>query len=234
MIPMVADFEKPEVGLSPLWCHSLIDLGTQAGSFAGVPKHSRKLAIGWELPTQLSKRAPNVSQPLLLRSTLTASMGDNAGLRKLITGWRGAVFADTREANTWVDESLHKCVGRSGIGILELSKTGEHVNVASISKAPNPITFPKMKSPAVFFSLLPLLWTTQTADDLDEFSEGKKAAINDIIRVYGPMKAVYDRLPPKVKEKIALSPEWKQLQSGSSATSQPDVEDHFGEHDEVF
>ena len=226
MIQFPSDFEKPELGPWPVWCNSLIDLGTQVGAFAGKPTQSHKIAIGWELPTQLSKRVPNVGSPMLLRSTMTATMGVKASLRALITGWRGSVFSDDKEAYQWVDESLHKIVGRPGTAMLTLSDNGEHVNVSSVSSAPKPVTFPKMRSEAVFFSLHPLLWNVPSADDIEKLSEAKKASVAEIIKVYGPMKAMFERLPTRTKEKIALSPEFKQLQSGSSPTSQPDVEDN--------
>lgn len=234
----LGDFEKPALGIWPVWCTSLIDLGTQQGSYMGQPKSSRKIIFGFELPTQLHKKDPNKGEPMRLQSTMTASMGDNANLRALVTGWRGAVFADDKEAAHWAKVSLHKVVGRPAQAVLALSRDGKYVNLGTLAKLDpaTAATLPKPKSKLVCFSLNALLWGTPTPAQLAALPADERAAIQEMSKAFGPMQEVFKTLPEKIRAKIATSPQYLELVSGGGGEdSQPDVEDglHDPAEDEV-
>ena len=223
MITMgMTDSENPKIGTWPAWCVSLVDLGTQTTVWAGETKTAHKIALGFELPTQLHKEEPNKGEPMRIQSTVSATMGAKSTLRKLITGHRGEVFPGDAEAFAWAGKTLHKIVGRQTDVVLALSDDGKYVNVVALS--PNKATLPKRKSALVYFSLNPNLWTVKTAAQLSHLSADERDVVMEISKAYGAMSEVFGRLPEKTRAKIALSREYRELVSGGGGEdSQPDA-----------
>jgi hypothetical protein len=86
------DFEQCPPGTHIARCFRIIDLGTQAGEYQGIPNHKRQIVIGWELPDILMSKDDNAGKPFIVSKFYTASLSEKATLRKDLVNWRGREF----------------------------------------------------------------------------------------------------------------------------------------------
>lgn len=95
-------FELPPAGTSGAVLVGLVDLGNQWVEFGDQPgKLTHQIVLVWELP--------DIDQPCLVSKIFTMSLNQKAGLRKLISGWRGKDLADGEKFD------LSKLVGQKCI-----------------------------------------------------------------------------------------------------------------------
>ena len=108
------DFELAPAGNHVAICNAVVDLGLQPGSgMYPDPKH--QVYLRFELPTEQTTYAKNgeeISGPMVIGRTFTASMSKKANLRKFIESWFGKNFPDDDTAANFEHEKLlgHKCL----------------------------------------------------------------------------------------------------------------------------
>lgn len=127
------DFKRVPAGTHVAVCNLVADLGTQPGS-GMYPDPKRQLVIRWEVPgerIEYEKDGQKVEGPQTISRTLTASMNEKAGLRKLLESWRGRKFSDAEAASFDVSTILGKpCL----LNVTETEKNGEtYANVSNVS-----------------------------------------------------------------------------------------------------
>jgi hypothetical protein len=168
------DFEMVPAGNHIAICTGVIDLGIQPGSgMYPDPKH--QVYIRFELPTETisyEKDGQQVTGPMSVGRTLTASMSEKANLRKLIESWFGKKFPTDDVA---ADFDVKTLLGRKCLLNVTHTEKGQKVyaNIANATPIPKGMSadYPQ-HNPSVYFSL----------------------ASSD--------QAVYDKLPKWIKEKI--------------------------------
>jgi len=76
-------------------CYQMIEIGTVREIILGEEKVSKKVRIGWELPTE--KRVFNEEkgeQPFVISKEFTLSMHEKSSLRGMLKSWRGKDFTE--------------------------------------------------------------------------------------------------------------------------------------------
>lgn len=74
-------------------CVSLIDYGTSLDSYQGGPmRPKRKVWIEWEASEEIREDGEGKKFCLTVSKTLTANLGKDASLRKILDSWRGKPF----------------------------------------------------------------------------------------------------------------------------------------------
>lgn len=145
------DFKRVPAGTHLGICTMVADIGLQPGS-AMYPDPKRQVVIRWEVPgerVEYEKDGQKVEGPLTISRTLTASMNEKAGLRKLLESWRGKKFTDAEAAKFDVSSILGKpCL----LNVTETEKNGEtYSNVAGVSPLIKGMTAPAAENPLVMF-----------------------------------------------------------------------------------
>lgn len=83
----------PPAGTHLARCYSLIDIGTQEGTFQGEIKTARKVRVSFELPNEQEVFAEERGkEPFTISREFTLSLHEKAGLRKVLESWRGRAF----------------------------------------------------------------------------------------------------------------------------------------------
>lgn len=186
-------FELPPVGIFPAICVQVIDLGTQTNEYQGEVTTSRQIRLGWELTgdDRLGSGASGTMQnnePFLVTEFYTLSLNEQANLRKLLEGWRGRPFTEEELKGFDITNLLGKpCL--LDIAQKAKQKGGMKSFVQSAKRWP---TGEETKIP--FNSLL------QFSLEADDYNA-----------------TVYDGMTQWLKDKIALSPQWKELNGFTSA-----------------
>lgn len=76
-------------------CYQMVEIGTVQEVIQGKQVISKKVRIGWELPTELKVfKEENGEQPLVISKEYTLSMNEKANLRKDLKSWRGKDFTE--------------------------------------------------------------------------------------------------------------------------------------------
>lgn len=135
-------------GSHPARCVWLIDLGTHREQFKDdEPKDVRKIAIGFEFPTETSIfREEDGPQPYLLTKRFTRSMHEKASLRKFLSTWRGEVITDA-EASTF---DISKLVGAQAlVSVSHDNRKPErtYANIDAAMRMPKGYTCPPQVNP---------------------------------------------------------------------------------------
>lgn len=86
------DFEMAPEGAYIARCYSIIDLGTQVTEWQGDKRQRQKVLISWELLDPAAKMSDG--RPFSVSKRYTASLNENAQLRKDLQTWRGKRFTD--------------------------------------------------------------------------------------------------------------------------------------------
>src|SRR5258706_15370007 len=88
------DFEVVPAGNHLAICNAIVDLGMQPGS-GMYPDPKPQLYLRFELPAKqitYQKDGKDLTGPMSIGRSLTASMSEKANLRKIIESWQGAAF----------------------------------------------------------------------------------------------------------------------------------------------
>ena len=89
------DFQKVNPGMYVARCYSMIEIGTITTEFNGETKKAHKVAITWELPTELAVfNKDKGEEPYVVTKTYTLSMHEKSTLRKDLESWRGKGYTD--------------------------------------------------------------------------------------------------------------------------------------------
>jgi hypothetical protein len=168
------DFETAPAGNHVAICTGIVDLGIQPGSgMYPDPKH--QVYLRFELPTEsvtYQKDGKDVTGPMSVGRTFTASMSEKANLRKLVESWFGKKFQSDDAA---ADFDLKTLLGRKCLlNIQHTEKGGKtYANINAATPIPKGMSgdYPQVNA-SVYFSL-------SSSDD-----------------------AVYNALPKWLKEKI--------------------------------
>lgn len=155
-----ADFAICPAGNHIAICNAVVDLGMQPGSgMYPDPKH--QVYVRFELPTEqitYTKDGQEITGPMSIGRTFTASMSEKANLRKFVESWFGKKFP-TDEAAADFDFSLllgRKCL----VNVTHTEKSQKtYANIANATPIPKgmPADF-QQHNQALFFDL-------QKADD---------------------------------------------------------------------
>ena len=143
---MGGDFEKAPIGVHIARCTRVIDLGTQQSSFAGQPKLSHKVTIGWEL---LGADRMEDGRPYLIYAQYTASLGNQAVLRDMLKGWRGRDFT-AKELESF---DLENILGKPCLINVVASDDGKYHNVGGVMPLPHGTLAPEAEGEQINFSL---------------------------------------------------------------------------------
>lgn len=102
------NFTLAPTGVHVARCYMMVDCGTQNTTFKGVPKVSRMVRVGWELPeaTHIFKEE-NGPEPFTLSKQYTAVISEKSNLKKDLESWRGKSF----QAEEVKEFSLKNIVG---------------------------------------------------------------------------------------------------------------------------
>jgi hypothetical protein len=125
-------FELPPAGTSGAVLVGLVDLGNQWVEFDGGPgKLTHQICLVWELP--------DIDQPCLVSKIFTWSLNQKAGLRKLISGWRGKDLADKEKFD------ISKLVGQKCMLSISHQTKGDRTSykIESVSACPKGMTVGK-------------------------------------------------------------------------------------------
>jgi len=145
-------FEQPPAGSHIARCYALIDLGSQPhkNKVTGEQWIQRDVRLCFELPTErmLGCYDEKVKgKPFGVMTTTKQSLHPQAGLRKLLEGWRGKKFDAT---------SIEQFEPKNLVGLscrLNLVENGNYINIQSVSKLGRGEVCPPCVNPEVFFSL---------------------------------------------------------------------------------
>ncbi len=142
------DYQPMPEGSHAARCIEFIDLGTQQSEWQGKVKHSRRVRIGWEVP---SERMGN-GRPMTVSKTYGAHLFDTSPLRKDLEGWRGKKFTPA-EIDGWEAKQL---MGKAClINVIHVEgKNGKtYANIQNIVSLPKGMTCGDQENDSLFFSL---------------------------------------------------------------------------------
>lgn len=145
------DFKRVPAGTHLAVCNLVADLGIQPGS-GMYPDPKRQVVIRWEVPgerVEYEKEGQKVEGPQTISRTLTASMNEKAGLRKMLESWRGRKFTDEEAANFDVSSILGKaCL----LSVTETEKGSEtYSNVGNVSPLIKGMVSPGAENPLLYY-----------------------------------------------------------------------------------
>jgi hypothetical protein len=168
------DFAICPAGNHVAICNAVVDLGLQKGSgMYPDPKH--QVYVRFELPTEqikYTKDGKEITGPMSIGRSFTASMSEKANLRKFVESWFGKKFP-TNEAAADFDLSL--IVGKKCLVNITHTEKGDktYANIANATPTPKGMTadYPQ-HNPSLLYDL-------------------KK-----------PDPSVYDRLPEWLQKKL--------------------------------
>jgi hypothetical protein len=135
-------------------CTGVIDFGLQPGS-AMYPKPKHQVYIRFELPDETityTKDGEEVSGPMSIGRTFTASMGSKSNLRPFIESWFGKKFPSDDAAGAF---DLSKLLGRACLLNVTHQKKGDktYANVQAATPLLKGMVPPAQHNPSVLYSL---------------------------------------------------------------------------------
>lgn len=141
-----SEFEPIPVGVYPVVCTSLVDLGLQA-PFNPTFKTVYKVALGFDFPTETREDG----SPEKLTMILTNSMHKKGNLRKMIEGWFGKSFPSDDAANNF---ELKELLGKVGYANVTHNTRGEktYANISSLIPLPKGMAPPTTDTPFLYYS----------------------------------------------------------------------------------
>ena len=181
------NFKKVEPGNYVARCYRMIEIGTVEETYNGETKKAKKVQLTWELPTEMEIfNEDHGYEPYVVSKTYTLSMHEKSNMRKDLESWRGKGFTELEAAKFDITKLLGvPCL----LNIIhrpgKVDPTKSYVEIASISSLPKGMECPSPVNPSVILS----------------FDDWKQE--------------VFDSLSDFLKEKIASSDEYKQMNSGS-------------------
>lgn len=197
MTSSAGSFQDPVAGTYPGVCIGVIDLGTQEGEYDGKKTLKRQLMLRFELHGEAVDSDGNgymtdengkldPMKPFVVSAWLTASFHEEATLRKYMESWRGAPY--TQDQITDFEHEGFDWSLMLGVGCMVQMGLNKKgkVKIQGVTKLQKNIDKPLSVNPHIVVIL----------DDFD--------------------KTQYDLLPQGIRDIIAKSPEWKEL-NGTSA-----------------
>lgn len=140
------DFKQVPEGPHPAILYSLIDLGTQEGTYQGKPaKPKRKIAMRFELHGEDTKM--DDGRPMSIGKTFTLSSSSKGNLRPFMEGWRGKAFTD-EEFEAF---DLRNMLGKPAI--VTIVEDGEYRVINGISRLIAGMTAPVQANPDTYLCL---------------------------------------------------------------------------------
>lgn len=162
-------FEQPPVGTHLARLIRIIDLGTQAGEYNGKQTLRRQVVLVWELCNELMTEGEKAGLPFIVSRFYTASLNEQANLRKDLQNWRGRAFTKEELAGFNPKTLLDK------VCMLTLTLTeAAKVKVTGISGLPKGVAVPDRVNDLVYLSLEPDQFERKTFELL---SDGYKRMI---------------------------------------------------------
>jgi len=142
-----ADFAIVPAGNHVAICNAVVDLGMQPGS-GMYPEPKHQVYVRFELPTEpitYTKDGKEVTGPMSIGRTFTASMSTKANLRKFIESWFGKAFPSDEAAADFDLAKLlsYKCL----LNVTHTEKPGgkTYANIANATPIPKgmPADYPQ-------------------------------------------------------------------------------------------
>lgn len=150
------DFRLVPAGNHVAVCNLIADLGRQKTvSQKYGEKVKRQVFIRWELPDEIldwtDKDGHERSGPMTVSKTYTASLHENAQLRKDLENWRGRPF--TQEELMGFD--LTSVAGAAGlVNVTHTENNGKtYVNVSGVTPLPKSMPKPTLDDGAVIYDV---------------------------------------------------------------------------------
>lgn len=192
-----SQFENAPAGSHLARCYALIDLGTQVHSWQGETRTQRDVRLSFELPYAPMKGTYNAE---VKGKPFSVHLTVKQSLHPKSTLRR---YLEGWRGKKFDAQSVEEFNPKNLIGLpcrLSLIENGDYVNIDGIAPATKDEAkaMPKLINPSVFFALD------------EDFSHD-----------------VFKQLHEKTREKIAQSPEYRQLTDGGS--SQPDGSEGLSE-----
>ena len=182
------EFKKVPAGNWPARCCALIDYGHQESFYKGETGPDKHMVyLRWELHDE--ETVMDDGRPMIIGRSFTWSSSPKSNLRKLLEAWRGQPFTQ-QDYGTF---DIRKLLGAPClVGVTDYTnKDGEErAGVNTVVKVPKTMrAVPPLVNEPVCFWLTPELYDHE----------------------------LYESFPDWLKEKIAKSPEWKELNGNASA-----------------
>jgi len=137
------DFEVAPEGTHIAVCDMVVDLGFQETTWG--MKH--KVYIRWELVHERTKD----DRPMVVGTTYTLSLSQNATLRQHLEGWRGRVFTEQELAGFDLFNILAK---PCQVTVLHNTKNGKtYANVTGVTSIPKGMDKPKAENTPIAYSI---------------------------------------------------------------------------------
>lgn len=155
------NFKPVPEGPHPAVLYSLIDLGTQQGTYQGKPANpKRKIAMRFELHGEDTKL--DDGRPMSIGKTFTLSSSAKGNLRPFMESWRGKAFSD-EEFEAF---DLQNMLGKPAI--LTIVEDGEYRVINGISRLIAGMQAPTLTNKQVYLSLDPGEFDATVFDGLSD------------------------------------------------------------------
>jgi hypothetical protein len=166
-------------------CYRIIDIGTQRSEYLGQEKYQPKVMIQFEVHSEDDQGNPLVTsnnEPMSISKNYTASLGEQATLRKDLVLWRGRDFTPEElrgfelknVLGAWAMITVTKALGKDG---------KEYTNIGGIAPVPANIKKAGLPEPV---NKTGIFWIEE------------------------PDMEMFESFSDKLKKKIMESPEWKE------------------------
>jgi hypothetical protein len=147
------DFQILEVGTHASVCTQIVGIGMQEREWQGVTSEKEIVKLRFEVPSErvtwVDKEGVDGEGPMVIWSSYTASLHENAKLRKHLIGWRGIDFTEQELISFELDAVLGKPCMISVIHREHNQKT--YANVDNISKLVKGMPPPKAEGELISF-----------------------------------------------------------------------------------
>ena len=162
-------------GSHAAYCFSLVDLGTQDGTYMGKPKIQPKVRIGFEVPAE-TVEVEGKDVPMTIYQDYTNMLVEKATLRHHLESWRGVAFT-TKELECF---QLPALIGKPCI-ISVLHKTSKagnlYAQITSIGRLTKGMILPPMHHTPVIYDVEQ--GKDKTFDALPDFLKEKIALCHE-------------------------------------------------------
>lgn len=184
-LPSASKAQPAPAGAHAARLYQIIDLGKQTSTYQGEEKSSRQLLFSWEIAELMED-----GRPWTVSQRFTASMGEMARLRKLISDWRGKALSD-QEAREFDIETL---VGKECLITITHNEKG-YANIGSIAKLPTGMPAPKAHNPQRMLVLEPGQFNAEVYAALPDRLRETIAKSPEFAKVSGGVEAITDDIP---------------------------------------
>lgn len=167
------EYEKPEAGSQVARCIEIFDIGTQTGEYEGKKTVRRQNILVWELVDAKDTQGENFT----VKKFYTASLNENAALRKDLQAWRGRAFSE-EELKNFEQKNI---LGAACMLSLQKNAKGKIVVVA-VMAVPKGMVVPPATNPQWIFSL-----------NQDEFTLEKFNMVPEWIKRFIVLSPEYDK-----------------------------------------